>query len=174
MSQSDLTDIVVALDRAVKEAFERGYRKGANDMRQQILEAANAKQPMKAAEKDIPAPEQSKQTVEKLSRSWPPGRVARGTVRRVLSQVMSDTEGQTIPEITGRAQALDPNISPTSIPNELRRQLGALYRQEGNNWFLMQPRVEKNSAGLAVNDSPAASQKRGDAHGPAIATPGSA
>lgn len=164
-TQSDITDLLAGLQAALKEAFERGYRQGASDMRANILRAASGEfervgrsvrdslaQADGVTPENLPS-ENAASAVGGPPRGWPPDRVARGTVRRVLGQIMSRETGMIIAEITEKARSIDPNISATSIPNELRRNLGTLYRQEGSVWFLSDT-SGKETTGIAINETP--------------------
>ncbi len=159
MRDNDISDLLADFEAKLREAFERGYRLGAVETRDKIMRAAGAMDaPAEGTQKEIPAPRSSLQD-EEPKRVWPPGRVERGTVRRVLNEVMSETEGYRIAEIGERARMREPSVSPTSVPNELRRNEGTLYRKVGELWFKIGS--ETKTAGAATNDHPAAiSQQR--------------
>lgn len=172
---NDITDLTKRLDQVVREAFERGYKAGAAAVRAKIMRAASDELlGAGPAAEPIPTSSQSAHTVAEQSRGAPPaGRVERGTVRRVLRVVMSADVGQTIPQITAEAHKIDGRVSHTSIPNELRRNKGSLYRQDGDSWFLLGD-AGKETAGPASNESPAEGHSKGGSHGPSMYPPGSA
>lgn len=64
-------------------------------------------------------------------------------------------------------------IAPTSIPNELHRNIGTFYRQEGKLCFLIGEASQTETAGAAINDLPAARvHNNGGTHETAIGTSG--
>ncbi|GAB5427369.1 MAG: hypothetical protein Devi2KO_08280 [Devosia indica] len=63
------------------------------------------------------------------------GRAPRGSVRRaVLSVLLPNPEGLAASDIVARAQEIDPSISAGGIHNELNRQKGTIYVNEGGLW----------------------------------------
>lgn len=65
------------------------------------------------------------------------GRAPRGSVRRaVLSVLLPNPNGLSASEVVSRAQQVDPSISVGGIQNELNRQKGIIYRNEGGVWWV--------------------------------------
>lgn len=159
-TQHDIADILAQADRLVREAFERGYRAGAEATRRKILRAAIVDEVAHESPHETTAPVPISMTEvsgDGAIRNSPPRRVERGTVRRVLREAMRSTRGVTIQDATVLARAIEPKISATSIPNEMKRNEGAVYRREGDLWFLIDD-ADKRTAGLAANDHPADQQ----------------
>jgi hypothetical protein len=155
---TDIADLLANVDRLVREAFERGYRAGAQATLEKIVRAANVEGSASVATAEAELPVPTAVTVspsgDYKSGSALPSRLERGTVRRVLKQVMSPTTGVTTKQAEIMAKEIQPDMSATSIPNELRRNEGSLYRRDGNLWFLMGD-AETRTAGFASNEHPA-------------------
>jgi hypothetical protein len=81
-------------------------------------------------------------------------RVASGTLRPLVELILSDQPGLRVAEIQEKARELDDTISLSSVGNELRRNEGTRYRQDGKHWSLIgEPERELGLAPATVPDS---------------------
>jgi hypothetical protein len=95
------------------------------------------------------------------------GRVAPGTIRPLVQQVLRAEPGLTKSEIARRVAALGHGIASSSISNELqrnedvKRNKNRLYRQWRGKWSLVEELPETEGPATADDDRPAGSVLNG-------------
>ncbi len=146
MAASDLSDLNSKLRGLLEEAFERGRREGAQEMRDHILRAATA--PV-----DVPSVRQA----PRVSAPTQAARAQRGILPGLVGQLLSESPGLSGSEVERRVAAMNQGVAGRSASNELRRGLRlGIYRQDVHkHWFLAGSTGEE-TAGAATNDHPAA------------------
>jgi hypothetical protein len=149
---TNLNDILSRLKGLVEDAFQRGYKQGAADMRESIMRAASVG-PESVSQ---PAPARTVSAAHKPTVDMRySDRAPRGLVGKLIDKVLVEHPGLPIFRIEKRVIAMDERVAVKSIGNELRRLKGKKYRQDGRIWFLIDQSVEKGSAEAASNDSSA-------------------
>ncbi|MGN6817995.1 MAG: hypothetical protein ACTHJR_04930 [Sphingomonas sp.] len=140
----DLTPIIAAIRAALKDAYVAGGKAKATE----VLLALGGTIPAGEIEQRADA------TITKI-RS-PSGKAPRGTVPRVLDQMLTDRPGLTILEYEALAPEYDDRISIRSVGNELRRFEGTKYERDrpgGYQWFLKgQKDKGSDTPGKAASD----------------------
>lgn len=144
LAEAFATDLRRAVARAYYAGLEAGVQKGAQEMREAILRAAQ----LPVAKTSLAA-----QLIEKLENvrgsmeARSSERAPRGAVRRAITAVLRHRQGLTELEIGDAASGLDPNVSPRSVGAELRRLKDRRYRMENGRWFLIPAPLEEETAG---------------------------
>lgn len=104
-----------------------------------------------------------------ISGSGDAPRVAHGTIRPVVRQILERHPGLTSAEVGRRAKAFNEAIAETSVANELRRNAvdredrgkgTDLYRRDGDLWFLAGDSLPEKEAAATVMGSPPTSNGR--------------
>lgn len=131
---ADTADLRDEVAKLLDEAWARGYRAGAEAARESILKAAALPMPLNGggashAPQDRAPP---RHATKRKSRRASPGRV-----RVFLQDQLTASPGLIMAELQRLAKGVE-GLSALSIPNELRRNEGELYRRDGARWFLAQ------------------------------------
>lgn len=154
-------DLRSAFEEIAEERYAQGFMDGANSMRESILKVAAipAFSDKYAKPSEIPLLKPiGVFNVEEEEEAQP--RAPRGLVGEVVGKLLREHPGLTITELEDLVAKVDDRIAPKSVGNELRRFEGKKYhRLNGREWFLIGGRAEKETAGSATNDSPAASDQ---------------
>jgi hypothetical protein len=136
----------------LEQAFRNGYRAGVEFARkataapldEALRELVAAAPPaphiplVSASGSKAPGPRRPRRVRPRQS-----GRAAPGSVRPAVELALEQNPGARIIDIQRLATSLDPTISATSVTNELRRNSGTRYRQEGVRWFFIGGSTEK-------------------------------
>jgi hypothetical protein len=145
---SDLSDLLKAAADTFEAQLRDAYERGRRDERERILQLASTPHHGSAA----PA----------ASSPQPKGRVAHGTIRPLVQQVLRANPGLTKQEIAEEVVKLNPDVSPSSVANELQRNVTGnrrgqrLYRLRAGRWHMVgdEPLSDADTAGIAENDRP--------------------
>lgn len=131
----------------LRKAEERGFERGVRAERERIV-------------KQLAFPESTQEPTAPSTPVRPERRVAHGTIRPLVRQVLETEDGLTKIEIGRRVVALDSRISETSVTNELQRNDARkkkgrrLYYRRGTLWYLADSASLNEAAGVAANDRP--------------------
>ncbi|HVX57562.1 MAG TPA: hypothetical protein VHA37_07565 [Candidatus Saccharimonadales bacterium] len=150
----DIDDLVEALKERLTQAYERGFKAGAEAMRLSIMAAAE-RAPLTPA--PSPEPESVRESrIEPTTRT----RAPRGRVQEVLEQVLSPDYGLSLSRIKEEVVQIDGRISPKSVYNVLNLNDKKRYVREGDFWRLARPEEPRPAelrpppAGTWVTGSP--------------------
>ena len=123
----------------LEDAFQAGLSLGRAQMRNAILAAANASEPMPSMTGDEYSALKAHSHREQEALN---PRAPRGAVRSSIVAALSAKPGSTERELAQAMERIDPTVSGRSAGGELRRLKGRLYRQDGGRWFLMGEAVQ--------------------------------
>ena len=177
---SDITDLIPDIQAKLQEAYDRGRLDGRLEERERIE---------KLLRSDDAAIGLRVVTMPRVAGSpaapglrGPGNRVAAGTIRPLVREVLTRTPGLPKAEIARRVAEMKPEVAPSSIANELQRNAGAegqrLYRRRRDRWYLQEQAElpsEMEGPAVAEDDRPAGSTLNGSYHhGGSIAPSGPA
>jgi hypothetical protein len=147
---SDLSDLLKAAADTFEAQLRDAYQRGRRDERERILQLASIPHhgPV-APTAAVPQPK---------------GRVAHGTIRPLVKQVLDGDPGLTKQEVAEAVVKLNPDVSPSSVANELQRNVignrrgQRQYQLRSGRWYLAEKRerllADMDTAGTAENDHP--------------------
>ncbi len=168
--QIDIGDLISesmsGIRDALREAYERGYRDGGAAMRDNILRAAGAPEPIKDYGRDVPKALPSEADGKR--------RAPRGILQEtVISVLAMKSDGVPLRDIEDAVLSIAPTVARRSVYGELRRKRGELYELRGDKWYLLRaPKfaAQEEAAGLASKDDPPLiSSNQGGQNGTALA-----
>lgn len=146
MDHRGIEDILKDIDRRVREAYQRGYADGRDDMQARILRAAREGietthpfvSPVERrtfANNEVSAVAPALGMPPPFEGLSPP--VPKGTVRPLVKAILSEQPGLSTAEVGRLAVGKNPHVSPAAVANELNRNIDKLYRRDGRRWFLL-------------------------------------
>jgi len=110
---------------ALRKAYETGFIAGEAAMKAKFRELVADPQP---TQRDLPMP----------SKKDAAGRVIRGSVGKVIAQVLRSETALKASEVEQKAVAIDPAVAAKSVGNELRRFKDLKYRRDDEGrWSLI-------------------------------------
>jgi hypothetical protein len=153
--ERELADIRAQMSSLLEDAYARGFADGGAAMRDNILKAASAPLEQRSQSHYRLKAEPGSYSLTGFSAPSPKQRARRGSVRILVDRILNAQPGLTTGEIGDGAAAIDNDVSPSSVSNELRRYEGIRYRRDGRRWFLI-GNAERETAEEAVNGPSAA------------------
>ena len=144
-----VADIASRVAELISEAYERGWKDGAADARHRILRAAESESGISSAALAPTHPaSHGGQSVH------PVASLPRGTLRPVVTAIMSQNPGKSLSEITRLVVKADPRISPYSVGNEVRRNNGKMYKSIKSKWYIIAGAASSKVADATTQNSP--------------------
>lgn len=138
----NISDLHGQVRKAVEEAYERGLRDGASQMRNNIIAAAQWN----------PGPAQQvsgKQSKNGTDADKKRPKAPRGAVQEALGKILANGVGLTLPELEESVAKANDLISPKSVYNHLKEKEGQVYRKDGGKWFLLDTKSPASTEGVA-------------------------
>jgi hypothetical protein len=143
-------DAEAALEAAIQEAYNEGFLEGRKSLKLEMLKALALdagdgvlQHAVVASEPDMFQDRQSRRVVAK--------RAPKGLTKRVLKRVlMAHPEGMKMEDVQAAAVAMDSQISPKTIYNELYRRTEAYVKDGQGLWRLKSETRGGNASWVAA------------------------